>query len=101
MLLALATLVTAASLGLVLPTAHAVYCDRLAPLAVLAALAATLIALCFRSLAQQRDAKPGAILLLALALSAAALFLSAAFIRHYYGVCSEMEQRLQQLRHSR
>jgi hypothetical protein len=96
-LLGLATLVAAASLSLVMPTAHAIYCDRLAPLAVLAALAATLIALCFRELA---TAGRRSLLAAALLLSAVSLFASARFIARYRTACAGLEQQLQQHRPS-
>ena len=99
-LLGVATLVASATVGLVLPTGHAIYCDRAAPLAILAAMAAGLIALCFRILASplsaHRRLAPASLLLAAIA-----LFLAASFIKHTYAACSEMEERLQTLRRSR
>ncbi len=92
-LLGLATLDMAATVSLVLPTANAIYCDRLAPLAVLAALSATLIALCFRSLATaSRRRLPG----VALALAAAGLFASTRFIVHYHAACAGVMRQLHQ-----
>jgi hypothetical protein len=94
-LLGLATLVAAASLSLALPTAHAIYCDRLAPLGVLAALAATLIALCFRALAA---APARSLLAAALLLSAISLFASTRFIVRYHAACAGVEQQLRELK---
>jgi hypothetical protein len=94
-LLGLATLVAAASLSLALPTAHAIYCDRLAPLGVLAALAATLIALCFRALA---TARTRSLLAATLLLAAISLFASARFIVRYHGACAGVQQQLLELK---
>ncbi len=87
----LATLVTAASFSLALPTPHAIYCDRQAPLGVLAALAATLIALSFRALSIAGNRR---LLSAALLLSAASLFVSARFLVRYHGVCAQVEQQM-------
>ena len=96
-LLGAATLVASATVGLVLPTGHAIYCDRVAPLAVLAAMAAVLIALCFRvlsgPLSSHRRLAPAS-----LALAAMALFLAAGFIKHTYSACGEVEERLKSLK---
>ena len=93
-LLGLATLVAAASLALALPTANAVFCDRLAPLAVLAALAATLIALGFRALAAAPKG-PRSLIWAALLLAAISLFASARFIAHYHGACAQLQKQFQ------
>lgn len=95
-LLALATLVAAACIALAWPTANAIYCDRLAPLTVLAALAATLIALGFRALATG-GSRP--VLATALALAAVSLFVSARFVARYHAACAGVEQQLRSLRH--
>ncbi len=94
-LLGLATLVAAASITLAWPTANAIYCDRLAPLTVLAALAATLIALGFRALAAGGSRRVPAA---ALALAAAALFVSARFVARYHAACAGVEQQLRMMR---
>jgi hypothetical protein len=90
-LLGLATLVAAASLSLAWPGPGAIYCDRLAPLAVLAMLAATLIALSFRSLAARRSPP---LVLATLLLAAISLFASARFIARYHAVCVQLERQL-------
>jgi hypothetical protein len=97
-LLGLSTLVASASLALALPIARAVFCDRLAPLGVLAALSATLIALCFRALATARSRT---LLAAALLLAAVSLFASARFVARYHAACAGVQQQLQQLRRAR
>jgi len=94
-LFGLATLVAAASLSLAWPSANAIYCDRLAPLGVLAALAATLIALSFRALAARRNQS---LLAATLLLAAVSLFVSARFIARYHGVCTTVQQQLRHIR---
>jgi hypothetical protein len=97
-LLLLGTLIAAATLGLTLSTTNAIYCDRLAPLGVLAALAATLIALCFRALSRTRERRLPAIALL---LAAVSLFASARFLARYHQACGQLEQQLRRARSER
>jgi hypothetical protein len=92
----LATLIAASTLGLALPTSNAIYCERLAPLGVLAALAATMIALCFRALSRTRQRRT---LTAALVLSSISLFASARFLARYHSACGTLEQQLRQARH--
>ena len=94
-LLILATLVAAATAGLAMPTANAIYCDRMAPLGVLAALSATIIALSFRALSGTRHR---VLLGIALLLGATSLFASASFLTRYHSPCSTVQQQLRQLR---
>ena len=93
-LLALATLVASGTLGMVFPSGNAIYCDRMAPLTVLATVAAALIPMCFRALA----AVPGRrrLLVVALLLAAGSLFASARFVARYHRACGEVQQRLVQ-----
>ncbi len=94
-LLLLATLVAAASLGLAWSAGNAIYCDRLPPLTVLAALAAALLALGFHGLA---SATRRQLLLAALALAAMSLFVSVRFVARYRSPCAALEQQLHRQR---
>ncbi len=97
-LLGLGTLVTAATIALTYPAANTIYCDRLAPLCVLAALAAVLIALCFRGLATHANRRVAGVALL---LASVSLFASVRFVARYHAACTLVEQRLQQLKTTR
>ncbi|HEY0785161.1 MAG TPA: hypothetical protein VGD62_04770 [Acidobacteriaceae bacterium] len=92
-LLALATLVAAATFSLALPTGPAIDCDRLPALGVLAALAAVLLALCFRGLA---TAGKRSLLGASLLLAAASLFAGTAFLVRYRAVCGQLQEQLRQ-----
>ncbi len=99
-----ATLVFAVSAALTLSGGNAIFCDRLAPLGVAAALAAFLIAFAFRVLsrtvAAPTDATRG-ILGCALLLAAVALFIDVRFIAHYRAPCSDLGQQLRNSTHTR
>jgi hypothetical protein len=102
--LLLSALVFAVSAGLTLSGGNAIFCERLAPLGVAAAVAAFLIALGFRLLSRTAPVAPDharGILGCALLLAAVALFVDVRFIAHYRGPCSAMEQQLRDLKHAR
>jgi hypothetical protein len=102
--LVFATLVFAVSAALTLSGNNAIFCDRLAPLGVAAALSAFLIAFTFRLLSRT-VALPGevtrGILGCALLLAAVALFIDVRFIEHYRAPCSDLGQQLRDWKHSR
>jgi hypothetical protein len=99
---ALGTLVIATGIALasawMIINAREVYCDRLAPLTVLATLSAFAIALCFRQLgAAQRETRW--MLACSLLLAGVTLFADARFVVHYRPLCGGLQQQLQQLNH--
>ncbi len=102
--LLLTTLVFAASSWLTLSGGNAVFCERLAPLGVTAALAALLLALAFRQLSRtagaQQDHARG-ILGCALLLASVALFLDARFLAQYRAPCAAVQKQLQDFKQQR
>ena len=102
--LVFATLVFAVSAALTLSGSNAIFCDRLAPLGVAAALSAFLIAFAFRLLSRTVAVPANStrgILGCALLLAAVALFIDVRFIAHYRAPCSDLGQQLRDLKHTR
>ena len=99
--LALTSLVFAASAALTLSGGNAIFCERLAPLGVCAALSAFLIALGFRLLSRTASAvdHTRGILGCALLLAAVALFMDVRFLAHYRAPCAAVQQQLQDFKH--
>ena len=71
-------------------------CNRLAPLTVLATLAAFLISICFRQMGRYPDRRSRSILLLFLLLAASTLFEDFRYVRHYRGFCDQLQQQMRQ-----
>ena len=92
-LLAMSTLAVAASLELVLSGGNAIYCERLAPLGVLAALSALLIALGFHALG---PAPRRSVIGFALLLASISLFADTRFLARYHGPCQQVQRQLRQ-----
>jgi hypothetical protein len=67
-------------------------CNRLAPLTVLATIAAFLISICFRQMARHKERSQRWFLLVCLLIAAAALFSDFRYVRHYRGICDEVER---------
>lgn len=67
-------------------------CGRLAPLTVLATIAAFLMALCFRQMAQHRERPQRWFLVMCLVIAAATLFTNFRYVRRYRGVCDSLQQ---------
>jgi hypothetical protein len=67
-------------------------CNRLAPLTVLATIAAFLMAICFRQMGQHKERSQRWFLLVCLLIAAATLFTDFRYVRRYRGVCDQVEQ---------
>ena len=102
--LVFAALVFGVSAALTLSGGNAVFCDRLAPLGVAAALSAFLIAFTFRLLSRT-VAAPGettrGVLGCTLLLAAVGLFIDVRYIAHYRAPCSDLGQQLRDWKHAR
>ena len=73
---------------------HAVECNSLAPLTVLATLAAFLISVCFRQISRYSDRRSRWFLLAFLLIAAATLFSDFRYVRRNRGFCNELRQQL-------
>jgi hypothetical protein len=69
-------------------------CNRLAPLTVLATIAAFLISICFRQMATHKERSQRWFLLVCLLVAAAALFSDFRYVRRYRGICDSLSYRL-------
>jgi len=91
----LALLAAGASAWLIGRTA-AMHCDSLAPLTVLATLAAFLISVCFRQMGRYPDRRSRWFLFACLLVAGSTIFADFRFVRHYRGFCDELQQQLRQ-----
>ncbi len=73
-----------------------VHCDALAPLTVLATLAAFLISICFRQMGRYADKRSRWILLVFLLVAAATLFADFRYVRRYRTFCEQLQQEMRQ-----
>jgi hypothetical protein len=73
-----------------------VHCDSLAPLTVLATLAAFLISICFRQMGRYPDRRSRLFLLACLLIAAATLFADFRFVRRYRDFCDSLQQEMRQ-----
>lgn len=73
---------------------RAIECDSLAPLTVLATLAAFLISVCFRQISRYPDRRSRWFLLVCLLVAAAALFADFRYVRRNRGFCNELRQQM-------
>jgi hypothetical protein len=67
-------------------------CNRLAPLTVLATIAAFLMSICFRQMARHKERSQRVFLLVCLLVAAATLFSDFRYVRRYRGFCDSFEQ---------
>ena len=67
-------------------------CNRLAPLTVLATIAAFLMSICFRQMAKHKERSQRWFLLVCLLIAAATLFSDFRYVRRYRGICDSVEQ---------
>ena len=67
-------------------------CGRLAPLTVLATIAAFLMAICFRQMAQYKERAQRWLLVGCLLLAAVSLFTDFRYVRRYRGICDSVHQ---------
>jgi len=91
----LALLTAGGSAWLMLRSA-AIHCDSLAPLTVLATLAAFLISICFRQMGRFPDRRSRLYLLACLLVAAATLFADFRFVRRYRDFCDSLQQEMRQ-----
>jgi hypothetical protein len=96
---ALAVLSAAAS-GWLMLRSTTVQCDSLAPLTVLATLAAFLISVCFRQIGRYADRRSRWLLVLCLLIAAATLFTDFRYVRRYRGFCEDLRQQMHQVESS-
>lgn len=73
-----------------------IHCDSLAPLTVLATLAAFLISVCFRQMGRYPDRRSRWVLAAWLLIAAGTLFADFRFVRHYRGFCDKLQQQMRQ-----
>jgi uncharacterized membrane protein YoaK (UPF0700 family) len=73
----------------------AVHCDSLAPLTVLATLAAFVISICFRQMGRFPDKRSRWILFVFLLIAAGTLFADFRYVRKYRVFCDELQQQTQ------
>lgn len=71
-------------------------CNHLAPLTVLATLAAFLISICFRQMSRHPDKRSRWILLVFLLIAAGTLFEDFRYVRHYRDFCDQLQQHVRQ-----
>jgi hypothetical protein len=74
----------------------AIQCSSLAPLTVLATLAAFLISICFRQMGRFPDKRSRLFLLGCLLIAAATLFADFRFVRRYRDFCDSLQQQMRQ-----
>lgn len=72
----------------------AIQCDSLAPLTVLATLAAFLMSVCFRLMGRFKDRRSRWFLLACLLIAAATLFANFRYVRHYRDFCDDLRQQM-------
>lgn len=73
---------------------RAIECNTLAPLTVLATLAAFFISVCFRQMSRYPDRRSRLFLLAFLLIAAATLFTDFRYVRHNRGLCNELRQQM-------
>lgn len=71
-------------------------CNRLAPMIVLATVAAFLIAICFRQMGTHKERAQRWFLLVCLLIAAATLFSDFRYVRRYRGICVQVQQMQRQ-----
>jgi hypothetical protein len=89
-------LITAGGSAWLILRSSAIRCDSLAPLTVLATLAAFLISICFRQMGRFPDRRSRLFLLACLLVAAATLFADFRFVRQYRDFCDQLQQEIRQ-----
>ena len=92
---AIALVAAGASAWLILSSA-AIHCDSLAPLTVLATLAAFIISICFRQMGRFPGKRSRLFLLGCLLIAAATLFADFRHVRRYRDFCDQLQQQIRQ-----
>jgi hypothetical protein len=70
-------------------------CNHLAPLTVLATVAAFLMSICFRQMARHKEPAQRWFLAVCLLLAAMTLFVDFRYVRRYRGICDLVQQQFQ------
>jgi hypothetical protein len=91
------TLLTAMASGWFMLHSPAIYCDSLAPLTVLATLAAFLISICFRLMGRFPARRDRWFLLACVLIAGATLFVNFRYVRKYRTFCDQLRE---QIRHA-
>jgi hypothetical protein len=73
-----------------------VHCTALAPLTVLATLAAFVISICFRQMGRFPDKRSRWFLLVCVLIAAGTLFADFRFVRRYRDFCDDLQQQIRQ-----
>ena len=68
-------------------------CNRLAPLTILATLAAFLMSICFRQMARHKERSQRWFLLVCLLIAAATLFSDFRYVRRYREICDSVQRQ--------
>ena len=89
------TILTAGASAWLMAIGRGVSCESLAPLTVLATLAAFLISVCFRQMARHPGRSSRLFLLVCILLAAVTLFTDFRFVRRYRGFCDQIQQQMQ------
>ena len=88
-------LLTAGGSMYLMARSRGIECDTLAPLTVLATLAAFLISVCFRQMGRHTGRRSRWFLVTCLVVAAATLFADFRYVRRNRGFCSELRQQMQ------
>ena len=89
-------LITAGASAWLMLRSPEIQCNSLAPLTVLATLAAFLISICFRQMGRYPDKRARLFLLGCLLIAAATLFADFRFVRRYRDFCDTLQQQMRQ-----
>jgi uncharacterized membrane protein YfcA len=88
-------LLTAGGSLYLMARSRGIECDNLAPLTVLATLAAFLISVCFRQMSRLPDRRSRWFLAVCLLLAGATLFADFRYVRRNRGFCGELRRQMQ------
>ncbi len=91
-------LFTAGASAWLMMGSRAIHCDTLAPLTVLATLAAFLISICFRQMGRFQDKRSRWILLVCAVIAAGTLFADFRYVRRYREFCDSLQQQMRESR---
>jgi hypothetical protein len=87
-------LLTAGASVWIIARASTIQCDSLAPLTVLATLAAFLISVCFRQMARYTSRRSRWFLFACVLVAGITLFTDFRFVRRYRGFCDEIRRQI-------
>lgn len=92
---AVLVLLTAGGSAYLMARSRGIECDTLAPLTVLATLAAFLISVCFRQMGRYPGRRSRWFLVACLVVAGATLFTDFRYVRRNRGFCNELHQQMQ------